>query len=73
MVPPDGVVSDFDNPGGHHTVGFAIVTVGLVIATFSTVVRFSSRIITGSFKKISDFLLFAAWVGICLSILRSPS
>jgi hypothetical protein len=62
MVPPPGEVSNFDSPDGNHTLGFAIIITGSVIATLSVVVRLISRALTKRWFGLADAFLVCALV-----------
>lgn len=64
MEPPAGVDPNFDDPGGNHTIGYAIIILGSTLATMAILLRLCSRVILKRIK-IEDALFISALV--CLS------
>lgn len=61
LDPPPGVVPDFANPGGSHSLGYGIVIATSIIATVAVAARLVSSTIAKRFV-IEDFLMVAALV-----------
>lgn len=61
LDPPPGVVSDFANPGGSHSLGYGIVIATSIIATVAVASRLVSSTIAKKFV-VEDFLVTAALV-----------
>lgn len=45
LQPPPGVIPNFADPGGNHTVGYVVIILGGTLATISVAVRMYSRVI----------------------------
>ncbi|RYP55969.1 hypothetical protein DL770_010862 [Monosporascus sp. CRB-9-2] len=60
LAPPPGVVPDFQNPGGSHSLGYGIVILSATLATITILLRVATRY---SMRKIhiEDAFLLAAY------------
>ncbi|KAI0165411.1 hypothetical protein GGR52DRAFT_107168 [Hypoxylon sp. FL1284] len=59
MDPPTGVDPNFDDPGGSHAIGYAVIILGSTLATIALILRLCSRVILKRFK-IEDVLFIVA-------------
>jgi len=61
LTPPPGVESDFNNPGGSHSLGYGIIIATSIISAVAVGARIVSSTISRKFV-VEDFLLLAALV-----------
>lgn len=61
MMPPPGVVPNFDDPPNRNTMAVAVMSVCLAVSTIAMVLRFYSRWVVAQVVQWQDYLLLVAF------------